>query len=297
MWSLSTGSTTTTSPAVLPVWLQSNFTTQSMGIHGWPFFTRHNELDHSNSYSAMSSVIREYLPRVLRNTYESNQRLFPYYNTDLAKEYSNFQKEYLLKDIPASKLCPSRESDESNEKYYYYSGDLMQNQFTALRRDLPLQELFEDVASLDGLTGHLWIGQPLVMATMHYDAVHNLFIQLHGNKKIRLIAPRYVEKMKLYGRNHIFACQSRYLDLKTGKYIRKEAFSLIANSYFGLPEHCEAAKNDIHVYEVELKPMEILYIPPYWIHDAEAESCSMSVSLWWETNLASSMNGRFLHMF
>eukprot|EP01033_Poteriospumella_lacustris_P014427 gene14427-10307_t len=34
--------------------------------------------------------------------------------------------------------------------------------------------------------------------------------------------------------------------------------------------------------EVTLLPGDILYIPPYWLHQTLAESCSVSVSVWWD---------------
>lgn len=294
--------------------MRQNSSMKTFQMHMWPFFV-YQQYHASETEHPMQSIISEYFPKMLRNTYESDYHLFPYYNTDLANTFSRFQREYVLKDIPSSLFCPpsaegpdlqspnypAQNSANQTSKFHYYSGDIMQDEFKKLRDDLPIQNLFKDIRSMRGLTAHVWMGEPTVKATMHYDAVHNVFVQLHGQKRMRLISPYSIKKMKMYGRYHPFSCQSRYEDPSIGKFIRSNTFSVIDNKYYDSPpdnaavttiEEC-ACDDPPDVHEVLLNPMDILYIPPYWLHDAVSESCSISVSLWWETSMANHMEGEF----
>lgn len=254
----------------------------------WPWFEQLSNGRNSRYY------LRQYFPKTLKNTYESDNNIFPYYNTDLAKKLMSFQREYEVRNVSREQFCLDHESVDSTKKYHYYSGDIMQPEFELLRRDLPLQELFSNMKSMIGLTGHLWLGEPHVAATMHYDAVHNIFIQLFGRKKIRLISPKYIDRLKLYGRHHPFSCQSRYLDVHSNRFIPRNSFSLVKQSHLDVPiiDNCDVS--DVQIIEVELNPMDILYIPPYWMHDATALDCSISVSLWWDTRLVDQIDGKGL---
>eukprot|EP01032_Pedospumella_encystans_P025325 gene25325-28630_t len=143
-------------------------------------------------------------------------------------------------------------------QFYYYSGNLMQDQFTLLRTKTEIVQhvyaLVQDADVRKKLTANIWIGKAAVQATAHYDSVHNIYIHLAGTKIIRLLPPSAVQYLQVHGRMHPYACQS-------SEYI---------------------AQYNRDVIEIVLTPGDVLYIPPFWFHEVVAQTAALSVSLWWD---------------
>jgi hypothetical protein len=267
-----------------------------LALNSWRFFnfSTQNEFD-------TNAVFGRYLPSVLRNAYSSSTKSFPYYDSMLARQQPRFHVEYDIVDIPSSLLCQVQNSNSEIEgnHYYYYSGDIMQSSFRQLRVDTSLGKIFRNASAMNRLTAHMWMGSRDVKATMHYDAVHNIFVQMHGSKKIRLVPPQFAPCMALQGRYHPFACQSRFEDPASCTVIERSSFLLNRQEHApdieldpqtmegSYSEYCRNLKT----LDVVLQPMQILYIPPFWFHDAQALECSISVSLWWDTGLEKIMTG------
>ncbi|GMH91346.1 hypothetical protein TrVE_jg9256 [Triparma verrucosa] len=109
----------------------------------------------------------------------------------------------------------------------------------------------------------LWMSHPGVAAQTHYDKSHNIFVQLHGEKKIKLFPPAYGRYMHSYPSVHAARKMSQIpftdeWDPKT---------TIFPNS------------TSLKAYEVTLKPGEIIYIPPYWWHSITTADSSPALSL------------------
>lgn len=124
----------------------------------------------------------------------------------------------------------------------------------------------------------VWLSHRGVTAQTHYDKSHNYFVQLYGEKKIKLFAPSYGRFMYSYPSLHAGRKQSM-IGFRDGLDLAK-----FPNS------------TDLVAYEVTLKAGEALYIPPYWWHyiSTGEDSAAMSVSVvspsWEEAWLAKAMH-------
>lgn len=105
----------------------------------------------------------------------------------------------------------------------------------------------------------LWIGPKGIITPLHHDLTHNLFVQIYGKKRFRLIPALQVPFM--YNHRHVF-CRVDLLDPKPQTY----------------PQFSRATPIDI-----TLEAGDFLYIPPGWWHHVMGETTSISLSF---TNLA-----------
>ena len=131
---------------------------------------------------------------------------------------------------------------------------------------------------------HLWLGQPGVSVTLHYDTNDNTYVQLHGAKRFLLLPPAAARYVYLHPVHHPHNGQARaHFDLlwdnnATGLEREFPAFSQV----WGLAQ------------EGLLRGGEILVLPANWLHhvitespppnpadlEEEASALSVSVNLW-----------------
>lgn len=233
-------------------------------------FRNHSGVNAWNVIKESKSSIKslyQHFPKRLRNVYSSNFSIFPYYDSFLAKHFPTFPVPYQFISSPTNKICDVDENinGEFARNYKYYSGDMMQSEFKPLLQQMNVNSLFKNANMLSGLVGNVWIGGKNVKATMHYDGVENIFVQIYGIKSFTLWPPQMADKFFLYGRNHPFACQSRYNDIRNN--IQK-------SSHFTIHEYTEYCEDTIPStvhhdagIQITLHPGDVLYIPPYWFHE------------------------------
>jgi len=240
--------------------------------------------------SSLYAFTRE-LPSLLHNGYKSDDNLFPYYDSVIAKRYFRFRPEFEMADINTSLLLNG--ADQSH--FYYYSGNLMQDQFAFLRAKTDIvkhvQSLVQDTVIRKKLTANVWIGKAGVQATAHYDSVHNVYIHLAGTKVLRLLPPSAVQYLQVHGRMHPYACQSRYKHLSTGDLFKRTfcVLSEACTTTHSTPTLNTDQRSNEYIsqynrdaVEIVLKPGDVLYIPPFWFHEVVAQTAALSVSLWWD---------------
>ena len=238
----------------------------------------------------LGSLMSE-LPPVLHNGYKSEDNIFPYYDSAISQRYDRFLPEFEMADINTSLLLDG--ADPSH--FYYYSGNLMQDQFSFLRTKTNIAKhvhsLVSDTAIRKKLTANIWIGKAGVQATAHYDSVHNIYIHLAGIKIIRLLPPSAVQYLQVHGRMHPYACQSRYKHLSTGELFNRtfcvvsETCTPTSRTEILSTEHLYSeyiAQYNRDIIEIVLTPGDVLYIPPFWFHEVVAQTAALSVSLWWD---------------
>lgn len=208
-----------------------------------------------NSTIALSNHVLEYV-------YEGSDEFFTYYDVLLADSMTHFQIPYSFEAVEsASKIC----HNSVNIKKQYYSGDI--SNLEELNQIVTPGKLFLQEANLSGLSLNVWIGGTNITASPHYDGVHNIFVQLEGQKKVWLLSPKYLSLLYTHGRLHPHACQSRLKDLARGSY-KLSSYSLSKESYVELDLDYDTSM--VPVLEIILSAGDILYIPPYWIHQVKA---------------------------
>ena len=100
----------------------------------------------------------------------------------------------------------------------------------------------------------LWIGPKGIITPLHHDLTHNLFVQIYGRKRFRLIPALQVPYM--YNHAHVF-CRVDLLDPQ--------------------PENFPAfAKTGM--IDITVEPGDFLYIPAGWWHHVVGETTSISLS-------------------
>lgn len=148
----------------------------------------------------------------------------------------------------------------SNESYFYFSHQL--DKIPELQKDILPSKWFKG-GCLGRDSSNLWMGGPGVTAHTHYDSSHNYFVQLYGRKTFLLSPPSQLKYIYLFPTAHPSVRQSQV------------NFTQVDFQMF--PKF-----QTIETYQTTLKPGEMLYLPPFWLHRVIAEDISISVNNWCE---------------
>ena len=113
----------------------------------------------------------------------------------------------------------------------------------------------------------LWLGSGGLVAALHYDTYHNALVQLVGAKRVVLLPPSQLGEVGLYPALH-----PRY---------RQAHESAAATTKLGGREK-QARTYGPEAMEALLRPGDVLYIPPFWLHEIEsiAADFTASVNIW-----------------
>eukprot|EP00002_Diphylleia_rotans_P007974 TRINITY_DN17633_c0_g1_i1.p1 TRINITY_DN17633_c0_g1~~TRINITY_DN17633_c0_g1_i1.p1 ORF type:complete len:506 (+),score=88.60 TRINITY_DN17633_c0_g1_i1:43-1560(+) len=153
---------------------------------------------------------------------------------------------------------PNMNTNTPDSKYhYYFSGDI--DSVPSLSDDIGDTDFL--AVTEEGKVINVWMGQSGVTAQAHYDSFHNFYVQITGEKRFYLVPPGNHLNMYLYPRSHPSYRQSQ-VDFQSFSSQRWPRLS-------GIP-----------VYRADLKPGDVLYLPPYWFHHVVAIDNSMSVNVW-----------------
>lgn len=131
----------------------------------------------------------------------------------------------------------------------------------------------EDEYDLDLWRPMIWLSHPGVISQTHYDTQHNIFIQIQGIKKFYFFEPK--EELYYYPNIHRSYRQSQIpLNMERPSKLKNDQGDTERDDDFPLLHPSNAS-----VYEIIVKPGDILYIPPYWPHYVESLSISVSLSI------------------
>jgi hypothetical protein len=132
----------------------------------------------------------------LSNVYASKSSSFTYHDFKVVdKRFPNFHAAAELQAVHASKLLRSKSSQE--DMHFYYSGNIRNSNFEKLKPRINFNCLFSGIPieSTNSMNTMVWIGGENITATAHYDVVHNIYTQLVGHKRVRLLAPNQFTKL------------------------------------------------------------------------------------------------------
>ena len=138
-----------------------------------------------------------------------------------------------------------------------------------------------------------WIGSAGVTAQTHRDIVHNVFLQVHGKKRVLLYPPEASVMLHAYPAVHPAAGQSAVpagamgiadKDAKPpGSNVRECPATCCAQWRWQFPlassGFSRAGNHTAWPAMIDLEPGDALYIPPGWWHRIKASTASVSVSV------------------
>ena len=151
--------------------------------------------------------------------------------------------------------------------------DDVDNDLSDLLADVPgISQLHIGEAAPRPLTTNLWAGKGTV-AEAHFDASHNLFVQVRGVKRFVLARPAIAHRLRFFPEPHP---RDRHTQLRIDASGRLEAG---ADHLDHLPEG-----GPLPAQEAVLTPGDVLYVPPFTVHrvgtvDADGEAAAGEVSL------------------
>ncbi len=196
------------------------------------------------------------------NVYKHSQKTFVFYDTSkpllqnaLAAEKGSLHPFSISQDMSTKEFFNKLKTETG--PYYYFSksikylGETIQNDIESFTKEFMVTQRDKSI--------NIWIGGSGSTAQTHYDATHNMYIQLRGTKRFRLFEPAAWRFLNLYPYLHPYSRQSQ---------IEIEQVPLEGH-YVG-------------PFDITLHEGDILYIPPYWFHHVEAigNETSISINIW-----------------
>lgn len=145
----------------------------------------------------------------------------------------------------------------------------------ALLADLRVEELSRHA---DARGAHLWVGGPGIVTPLHYDPVHNYYVQAYGQKRILLYDPEDLEGLYPFP----MASPSPHIshvDPEAPDGVRYPAFAALV------------------AWEVVLEPGDVLVLPAFWWHHVRSLERSISISLWSAPQLEHCMHATGWRLF
>ncbi|MEX1367952.1 MAG: cupin-like domain-containing protein [Nannocystaceae bacterium] len=145
----------------------------------------------------------------------------------------------------------------------------------ALLADLRVEELSPHA---DARGAHLWVGGPGIVTPLHYDPVHNFYVQAYGSKRVLLYDPEDLDGLYPFP----MASPSPHIshvDPEAPDRARYPAFASLG------------------AWEAVLEPGDVLVLPAFWWHHVRSVEPSISISLWSAPRLEHCMNATGWRLF
>ncbi len=115
-------------------------------------------------------------------------------------------------------------------------------------------------ASSDAVTFRLWAGSGGTRTLAHHDYSHNFYVVLSGQKRFVMFPPSSDVYLFPFLHPHATKSQINVLSSKSAR---------------NFPRF-----DPLQGFDVTLVAGDVLYIPPFWIHDVSTELPSFSVAIW-----------------
>jgi hypothetical protein len=171
------------------------------------------------------------------------------------------------------KWIQDAEPDSSIQLYLAqaYLSDLPQ----ALRDDIPTPDVVLRAGKGDVYASSLWMGLPPTYTPLHRDPNPNLFVQLAGQKTVRLFNPEIGTE--------IFNGVQKRLDRNASAFIRGEEMmsgeerSLLEEVVWNTDQTTSSIQQ--HLYEASLCGGDALFIPKGWWHSIKGRGNGVNASV------------------
>lgn len=158
-------------------------------------------------------------------------------------------------EIKFSKFLDRLDSTERSNDFYMTAGNMSEHKDSLIKIFADCESLNIGDGYLEGPPdGSLWIGPRGTITPLHFDMINNLFCQIMGRKRVRMV-PSWSMPW-VYNDYHVYSdVDAANPDLS--------AHPLFENAT---------------VYDFEIKPGEILFIPIGWWHHLESLDITISLT-------------------
>jgi hypothetical protein len=147
----------------------------------------------------------------------------------------------------------------SNSKQYYLSQQPLDAKgFSGLKSDLGVPPYF----NMDkNVVCNIWVGGAGIVSPLHHDAMHNMFVQVRGEKLFVLYSPNDSKYLYAFPENSKLPHMSQV------------NIDAVDYSKYPLFRHAES----LHV---KVEPGNVLFLPRGWWHQVYTATASISVNYW-----------------
>ena len=212
-------------------------------------------------------ALRNWTPEYFSDHYGASQ-IEIQFGRDTEAQYERHSYK-LKKNVSVAEYVDMIKADSPTNSFY-----MTANNFEVTNSNL--SGLFDDISDIgDGYLdvtkfksqGYIWFGPAGTITPLHHDLTNNLFVQVYGRKRFRLIPALQVPLM--YNFDHVFSS----VDLMNPDFQRFPAFA------------------NARIFDFELHPGETLFIPIGWWHHVIALDISISLSFTSFKNMPNDFKG------
>lgn len=232
--------------------------------------------------------LQKFLPQEVAGAKISQHRHFTYYDSSRPWAAAHFPSrgydvlpglptsEFLARVFGDSNTSTTSASDDKNRSTYVYHTHRMHPSGNSLLRALEEARFTSASPNIN-----LWFGSAGVVAVLHYDIEHNLFVQLRGEKVFYIAEPAAAlwlgegdvgSGLHWHSSQHPSWRQAQLVPAPMN-----EAGG-VGNATLTLLN--ELASHGFKVWEVRLRAGDMLYIPPYYLHTVVSDTASASLNVW-----------------
>lgn len=176
--------------------------------------------------------------------------------------------EYIKKYLMHNETSFATLNEKTTPKKGYLAQHPLFDQIEQLKRDIMEPDY---LGAFDGDLKHVnaWIGPKGTVSPLHTDPYHNLFVQIVGNKYVRLYTQDKAPYLYVH-KDGLLTNSSQIQHFFDSTLCSQETYPL----FYKLNE------NGQNYWDAIVQKGDILYIPPMMWHYVQSCSLSMSISYW-----------------
>ena len=168
------------------------------------------------------------------------------------------------------------DEDFHTQERFYLAQASLDSLPQKLRNDLPVPSLVSSAGRGDVYAVNLWIGLPPTYTPLHFDPNPNLFVQLVGTKKIRLLDP--VAGQRTFSNvQATLGGQERISEKRLGPELMKGVGKDLHEAQIW-SEPVPLVKGEV-IYEAKLEGGDALFIPNGWWHSIKGMGKGVTASV------------------
>ena len=164
---------------------------------------------------------------------------------------------------------------ETSERFYLAQASLTGLPY-ALKADLPTPEIVAKSGTGDVYDTNIWMGIPPTYTPLHRDPNPNLFVQLAGNKVVRILRPDLGEEV--FARVQRALGRSKSAAFRGEDMMKGEEKRLLEDQIWNDDSEADSEAG----YEVIVRRGDGLFIPKGWWHSVKGIGDGITGSVnWW----------------